>query len=71
MMFDTCEECSLYLFYNVVYFSYMQRNYTRKNYDDNLDDEIEGKRTFSVMEKLADPKFRNGNFVQILPNANG
>ncbi|CAB4010287.1 lysine-specific demethylase 2A-like, partial [Paramuricea clavata] len=46
------------------------RAYTRRNYDDNLDDEIEGKRTFNVLDKLADPKFRQGNFVQKLANGN-
>jgi hypothetical protein len=50
---------------------YIQRTYTRKNYDDNLDDEIEGKRTFSVLEKLTDPKFRQGGLVQKLPNGIG
>ena len=51
--------------------TFIQRTYTRKNYDDNLDDEIEGKRTFSVLEKLSDSKFRQGGLVQKLPNAIG
>lgn len=51
--------------------AFIQRAFTRRNYDDNLDDEIEGKRTFNVADKLADPKFRQGNFVQKLANGNG
>ena len=58
--------------YNISFGLYLfQRTCTRKNYEDNLDDEIEGKRTFSVLDKLNDKRFQLSSFVTILQNANG
>lgn len=46
-------------------FSYLsQRKQNRRNYNYDTDDIIEGKRTFSVEEKLSSPKFAEGDFVK-------
>lgn len=46
-------------------FSYLsQRKQNRRNYNYDADDIIEGKRTFSVEEKLNSPKFAEGDFVK-------
>ncbi|XP_031560229.1 lysine-specific demethylase 2B-like [Actinia tenebrosa] len=43
------------------------RRQQRRNYHDNhQDDEIEGKRTFSVDDKLVNPKFEGSDFVQLM-----
>ena len=41
-----------------------QRKQNRRNYNYDTEDIIEGKRTFSVEEKLASPKFAEGDFVK-------
>lgn len=40
------------------------RKQNRRNYNYDTEDIIEGKRTFSVEEKLASPKFAEGDFVK-------
>lgn len=53
-------------------FSYLsQRKQNRRNYNYDADDIIEGKRTFSVEEKLSSPKFAEGDFVQSYNNGDG
>ncbi|KAM7446348.1 Lysine-specific demethylase 2A [Porites harrisoni] len=42
------------------------RKQNRRNYNDDTDDIIEGKRTFSVEEKLNSEKFAEGDFVKRL-----
>lgn len=41
------------------------RKQNRRNYNYDTEDIIEGKRTFSVEEKLASPKFAEGDFVKM------
>lgn len=48
-----------------------QRKQSRRNYNYDTDDIIEGKRTFSVEEKLNSPKFTEGDFVQKLTGDGG
>lgn len=59
----------------LVFFSteYVQRKQQRRNYDDEAigDDEIEGKRTFNVDEKLQSTKFEEETFVKSMKGTGG
>ena len=48
-----------------------QRKQNRRNYNYDTEDIIEGKRTFSVEEKLASPKFAEGDFVKMFTGDGG
>lgn len=48
-----------------------QRKQNRRNYNYDADDVIEGKRTFSVEEKLNSTKFAEGDFVRSLSGDGG